>query len=142
MFFLVGCITPSTLLVNDEGKIYRCVSYGTGAYGMATAAGIHSTCVSDMKKLGYVSLPPVRLGIGYAPGTHHVGKIFPDSGAAKAGIQVGDEVVTVDGQPPGSITETMRFLATKHEGDIVIVMIERAGTRQSLPVTLLPWDDK
>jgi serine protease Do len=142
MFFLVGCITPSTLLINDQGQIYRCSSYGAGGLGMAMASGIHSTCVNDMKKLGYVPLPPVRVGVELAPGTKRVTKILPNSGAARAGIQVDDEIIAVDGRPLGSVTDQARFLATKHEGDVVTITIERAGTRQSLPVPLSPWDSK
>jgi hypothetical protein len=83
---LAGCIPPSTLLVNDEGNVSRCASYGTGGYGMETAASLHTSCVTDMKELGDVPLPPVRMGVNYALATSRVEKVEADSGAARVAV--------------------------------------------------------
>src|SRR5262245_57001295 len=131
LWSLSGCMPPSTLFVNDEGNVSRCASYGTGGYGMETAASLHTSCVNDLKQLGYVSVPPVRMGVHYALATSRVEKVEADSGAARAGIRVGDTLVTIDGKPPGTATERMRSLATKQAGDMVLVVIERNGARRS-----------
>lgn len=54
---LVGCVTPSTLMVDDKGRAVRCSSAGYGLIGASLATSAHDDCVADMKRLGYRELP-------------------------------------------------------------------------------------
>jgi len=80
-----------------------------------------------------------------------VEKVYPDSPAATAGIQAGDQTVTVqgqqftiggdvitaaDGQTIASADELIAFLTQKKPGDKVTLTIERDGKTQDVTVTL------
>lgn len=45
---LTACATPSTLLVNQEGRVQRCAAHGWGYVGAPMAGMIHSRCVEDL----------------------------------------------------------------------------------------------
>lgn len=62
-----GCVTPSTMMVNREGKVMRCSSYGygygvMGAIATSTAEQTHAQCVRDAKIVGFVPIPVTALG--------------------------------------------------------------------------------
>ena len=133
---LSGCVTPSTLLVNDQGQVMRCAAYGSGAYGVATATSIHSTCVNDMKKLGYVVLPDVTMGLVLEPGTTHVKTVTPSGSAAQAGIQVGDQILRVNTIPVARGVEVLHMLQGKKNGESIDVTLAREGKESTVPVRL------
>lgn len=135
---LGGCVTPSTLLVNDDGDVKRCSAYGYGAMGVATAGGIHSGCVADMKKLGYMPLSDVTTGIHAPKGSTVIDRFTPGSQAPAAGLRVGDTVRTINGAPPVPATGLMRALAGKQVGDTVPVIFERDGQVRTADVPLIP----
>ena len=63
MLSVCACVTPSTMLVNREGKVTRCSSYGYGnAIAIGTAAQMHDQCVRDARMIGFVPLSRVSLG--------------------------------------------------------------------------------
>ena len=41
LLLLFGCVTPSTILVNEKGQTIRCSAYGYGMMGIAVAEKIH-----------------------------------------------------------------------------------------------------
>jgi S1-C subfamily serine protease len=104
--------------------------------GSATAAQIHHACVLRYARLGYVPLPTHPLGVGYAPGTLRIAAFPEDSAAARAGLQIGDEVLQLNEEPVYSPTGTARWLATRHAGEVVQVMVRRGETVLTVPVTL------
>lgn len=53
---LVGCASPSQVMVNDQGQIIRCSSSGYGLMGAATAVSMTNSCIEDHKKMGYREL--------------------------------------------------------------------------------------
>jgi len=65
-----------------------------------------------------------------------VQEVDPDRAAGEAGMEVGDVIVSMDGDPITSsddLGEAMR----KHEpGDTVRIVVERDGQRRTLTVTL------
>ena len=133
---LSGCVTPSTLLVNDDGRVMRCASYGSGAYGIATATSIHSTCVNDMKKLGYVVLPDVTMGLSLEPGTTQVKTVVPGAGAAQAGIHVGDQIARMNTIAVTRSAEVLHILQDKKSGERIDVTLVREGKESTIPVQL------
>jgi regulator of sigma E protease len=62
-----------------------------------------------------------------------VGKILPESPAARAGLQVGDTVVAVDGQPVADFTAMVRIVQPS-PGKTLDFTIERKGERLELPI--------
>lgn len=63
-------------------------------------------------------------------------EIVPKSPAEKAGLMVGDIVVTVDDKEMKSVMDLIHYLQTKQFGDICYVKINREGTMISYPITL------
>jgi S1-C subfamily serine protease len=63
--------------------------------------------------------------------------VQPGGGAAKAGMQRGDLIVSIDGKPIPSVPALSELLATKKPGDQVTVTVRRRdGSQQDLKVTL------
>lgn len=66
-----------------------------------------------------------------------VGAVEEGSPADKAGVRVGDIVLSVDGKDVGSSFELRRMLREKKEGDSVRLEVLRGRTRQSLVATVV-----
>jgi thiol-disulfide isomerase/thioredoxin len=65
-----------------------------------------------------------------------VGHVIRSSPADRAGIRDGDRVVRVAAQDVSSPREVIQLLATRSAGDLVPVVLSRAGHEMSLSVTL------
>jgi len=64
--------------------------------------------------------------------------VDPDSSAAKAGIEIGDVVITFDGQSVTTSTQLTKLVRAQARGDQVSVEVDRRGQRQTFTVTLGP----
>jgi S1-C subfamily serine protease len=62
------------------------------------------------------------------------------SGAEDAGLQAGDVITALDGNPITTFDDLANYIDNKDIGDVVKVTIQRNGQEQTLPVTLVPWD--
>ena len=58
-------------------------------------------------------------------------------GAEKAGLQEGDEIISVDDKAIGSVEELTNYISEKKIGDIILVEYKRAGKKQKAPVELM-----
>ena len=67
-----------------------------------------------------------------------VNSVDPDSGAASAGLQVGDVITSFDGEAVTGSTQLTKLVRAHEPGDQVSVQVERRGERQTLTVTLGP----
>jgi membrane-associated protease RseP (regulator of RpoE activity) len=65
-----------------------------------------------------------------------VAKVVPESPAEQAGVQVGDILVTVDGEKIDSPRKLSRTIREKEEGDTVSLEILRNGGLQIVSVTI------
>ena len=66
----------------------------------------------------------------------YVSSVVPDSGAAKAGLEVGDIIVQFDGQKVASASDLMLDVRTKNPGDQVTLKYVRDGQEAEAQVTL------
>ena len=65
-----------------------------------------------------------------------------DSPAKKAGIQPGDVIVAIDGQPVQYTAQLQQIVAFKHPGDRVkLTVVRKGGRRHDIPVTLGARED-
>ena len=136
---IVGCTTPSTMLLNQEGQLYRCEAHGWGYVGAPMADSVHRGCVEDMKKVGYVEIPNVTLGVELPASAKlplKVVSVTNGSPAALSGILVGDIIREIDGQPVETLVQVYRLLGTKNPGDVLRVRIERNGALINLTSAL------
>ncbi|HET7572584.1 MAG TPA: trypsin-like peptidase domain-containing protein [Gaiellaceae bacterium] len=65
-----------------------------------------------------------------------VGCIVPDAPAGKAGLQSGDVITAVDGNPISGSDELTSALGSRLPGEIVTFTIDRRGATKSIQVTL------
>ena len=125
MLFLAGC-APSTMLVGPRGSVQRCSAYGWGWGGIAMAQLIHSSCVSDLKRIGYWEMPSVWLGIYARWGEEYPFRLTQVRDPAEsAGIKVGDLLISIDGMAIRDAVDLAKVLSSKNPGDSVSVLIER-----------------
>ena len=66
----------------------------------------------------------------------YVASVSKGSGAAEAGIQVGDIITAFDGQPVESASDLMLDVRSKNPGDKVTLTVNRNGQEQDIDVTL------
>ncbi len=61
-----------------------------------------------------------------------VAEVYPGSPAARAGLQLGDLILTVDGQPVNDQASLNYLTSTHRSGDVVTAQVVRGGTARSL----------
>ena len=71
------------------------------------------------------------------PAGVEVAEVIEGTAAAAAGIEVGDILLSVDGEPLTTIDQLVAMLRFYRVGDSVAVELERGGERQTITVTLL-----
>lgn len=65
-----------------------------------------------------------------------IAEVFPDSPAEKAGLQVGDIILEVDGQQVRPSRPLAHILLSYRPGDRVVLTVEREREEMEIPVTL------
>lgn len=106
-----------------------------------TMATVHSTSSRDMQRgqadyfilSEYQSLPPSgKLGVWLDSKANavHIGKLIPNSAAAKAGLQQGDRITQINHQAIKSSADLFLALAQYHPGEKVQVGIERRSASE------------
>jgi peroxiredoxin len=80
--------------------------------------------------------PPSWVGMRLEPGTVRVAQVIDNAPAARAGVQIGDEVVSLDGGAIATADQFIQRIALAKAGSNVMVGLSRGGKRVSL--TLQP----
>jgi serine protease Do len=65
--------------------------------------------------------------------------VIPGGPAQKAGLQIGDIILRIDGKPPSDERALLRDIAETHAGDTITLMISRGGQEHSLSVVTKEW---
>jgi len=65
-----------------------------------------------------------------------VDKLEPDSGAERAGVQVGDRIISADGEPVDSIGDLLRIRRRHGRDETLLLELERNGVRYTCDVAL------
>ena len=114
---------------DDEERTYRSQSYGR-RMPVVLAGPVMNIA------LGFVIFVIVFAGFGHpSPTGWDIRSVVDSSAASAAGLQPGDRIVAIDGQPAGGFdlfTSTVRAQA----GTTVELTIERDGQRFTEPVTI------
>lgn len=141
-------------LVNLQGElvgINTAIASNTGGYqgiGFAIPSNTVERVVTQIIEEGNVQR--AYLGIGYAPaseslienenlpdGSVSIREITEGSAAAETGLQTGDVITHVDGQPLEERLEIASLIASKQPGDEVSLhVLKRDGSEQTITVTL------
>ena len=62
--------------------------------------------------------------------------IVPNSAAEKAGLQVGDEITSFNGQPIRDFRQLVQTVRLCQTGDTILVSVKRAGSSVTVNVVL------
>lgn len=141
-------------LVNTTGEligINAAIASHTGVYegySFAIPVNIVRKVVEDLKKYGEIQRAYVgvqirdinsefaeELGLDEIRGIY-VASVVEDGGADEAGIEEGDIIVAIDGNPINSVSELMGSVAQHSPGEIVMVDIMRDNSSFSYDVIL------
>ncbi len=117
----VAAAAPDTTKPSDDSDLSFTWSAGRGRLGFAAIQ---------------IS-PELRLHLG-APSDRGVlvDSVRPDSPAAKAGVKVGDIVLSVDGASAESAMSILDALGDRKKGDKVVIDVQRGNQRVTLNATL------
>ena len=144
-------------LVNVRGEVIginSAIASETGfyaGYGFAIPINLARTVMTQLISTGHVERAVI--GVSIRPITPEdaedvklneirgvvVNEFTPpdDSPAKRAGIQEGDVIVSVDGQPIESMAQLMQRIGFKKPGDVVqVTVVRKGGVRKTLPVRL------
>lgn len=97
-------------------------------------AGIDVVNENEGKAVPFLGATAARTSAG--AGRVFVGAVVRGSGAWNGGLNVNDEVVTVDGAPAEMMLDRMNQITSKKIGDVVKVSIVRDGIKHDLNITL------
>src|SRR5437763_4007544 len=143
-------------LVNIRGQVVginSAIASETGfyaGYGFAIPINLARTVMDQLVKTGHVERAVMGVGIvdadendaaavGLKQITGVVVKSYTDdnSPAKKAGIQLGDVIVTLDGEPIDNTPQLQQKVAFKKPGDAVeITVLRQGGERKTITVRL------
>jgi serine protease Do len=143
-------------LVNTRGDVIginSAIASQTGfysGYGFAIPITLAKTVMADIIQYGRVrrailgvSISDLRPEDAQAAGLKEirgalVGGSTPgqESPAARAGIEAGDVIVAIDGQPIDRVAQLQRLVRSKSPGDVVTVDVMRFGQKKSFKVKL------
>ena len=138
LLLLAGCVTPSTMLVGRDGKIVRCEFYGYGnVIVMSVAEQRHDRCVKDFQSIGMVEIPRTKVGVYFDNPTLPMKVDRLDENAKSAGVQIGDTILGLDGQPATKVYDILRVLGPKNVGDKAVVKVKRGEETLNIPVVLI-----
>lgn len=65
-----------------------------------------------------------------------VRRIFPDSGADEAGLELGDRIIAIDGQNQSDVSQVVSTLNEMFPGEVVRLTIERDGGTVDIPARM------
>jgi S1-C subfamily serine protease len=114
----IGFAIPSDTVTSIAGQL---IASGKVSNSGRASLGITAQTVADAS--------------GQPAGTGVIG-VTPGGAAAKAGIQVGDIITALAGQPTTSIAALQSVLAARKPGDRIPVLLSRNGTESTVQVTL------
>ncbi len=144
-------------LVNTNGQligINSAIASPTGSYAgysYAIPSNIVRKAVNDLMKYG--SVQRAYMGVEYVDGSMatpemvtkygldktggvFVSRVIPNSGAAKAGLEKGDYITHINGQPVNTQSEVQGQIANFRPGDNVSVNYLRNGEHRTATVQL------
>jgi S1-C subfamily serine protease len=131
-------------LVNSAGQVIgiNTAVAADGAQNIGFAIPIDKAkSLSDRLKTGQGPAPVAFLGVSTTEtddgsGGAQVVELVSGGPAQRAGIAVGDLIVTFDGKPVGSADSLSGLVQARQPGDTVQVVVERNGSTRTISLTL------
>ena len=93
--------------------------------------------VERFEKTGALASSRMGAALGVSGDEIQVLRIFPDSPALKAGLQAGDQILSLDEEKAhGKLNQIIMSVANKIPGQVMVVRVKRNGAELDVPVTL------
>jgi putative serine protease PepD len=110
----------------------------SGSIGLGFAIPIDTTSriAEEIIATGTAQTPGIGVSIENAENGARVAEVVPGGPADDAGIEDGDVITEVDGEPVGDTTELIVAIRDNAVGDSVTLTIERSGREQQVDITL------
>jgi serine protease Do len=142
-------------LLDAEGQVVGINSFiltqsgGSEGIGFAAPSNIVRTVVDQLRKSGRVRrgeigvvaqtvTPTLAAGLGLGQGWGVVlADVHPDGPGARAGLRVGDIVLTLDGKVTENARQFLVNLYPHTVGDTVIIEVLRGADRRKVPVAVV-----
>jgi S1-C subfamily serine protease len=130
----VGDLPEGTPVVNQRGELVALCSHSDGTPSLVSLDHLDSL----RKALAHAAGSKVWMGVmlNVVDGALVIDSLNDTGPAAKAGLQVGDALVSVNGAAVTDTTSVGAALAALQPGDTVTVVVTRAGEQLSLDVVL------
>ncbi|PRY36537.1 Do/DeqQ family serine protease [Spirosoma oryzae] len=134
-------------LVGINSAIASATGYYSG-YGFAVPVSLVKKVSADLLKYGnvqrgYIGIHPIELNSKMAKEKNvkvnrgiYVDEAVEDGAAKQAGLQKGDVIVKMEGQPLDSDAQMREIIGRRRPGDIVNVTVNRNGTEKEYKVEL------
>lgn len=139
---LIGIVNAKSGSTTDTGE-------ATNAEGLGFAIPINTAMdiAQDLIENGYVKRPALGVTVvtvtqdnamqfGVSNYGVYIYQITPGSGAANAGLQVGDRIIAIDDNSVSESSDLTGYLQQKAVGDTVNLQIERDGKMATYQVVL------
>jgi serine protease Do len=142
-------------LIDMHGRVIginTAIASPTGVYagyGFAVPISIAAIVMNELRTTGHVSHPILGVAVqdvgpsdAAAAGLHEIRGVLieslsgPNSPAAKAGVQPGDVLITVDNHQVDRVSDLQRLIFGYHPGQTIPVDVMRFGTKRTLQLTL------
>ena len=129
-------------LINQYGEVIginsvKLSSLGVEGMGFAIAISEAKPIIDDLISSGYVTgRPLVGIGINETRYGLFIGSVQEGSGAAEAGLKVGDMIISVDGEKATSSSAVNEIRDKKKPGDYLTFKILRDGETMEISVRL------
>ena len=136
--FIVGCATHSQMLISPTGQIVGCSSISAGVIGADAMTRRFNKCVEDHQASGYEKIENHGV-VGLSrlvleDKAIKVMAVADNSPASKAGVRVGDILVSVDGQPRSTVDDALQATNGKVGTNVAIVVTSGAAERSIILV--------
>ncbi|WAM37436.1 S1C family serine protease [Caldicellulosiruptor acetigenus] len=134
-------------LVNSSGEVIGINTAKisqTGVEGMGFAIPINyvKPIINDLMKYKKVLRPTIGISVmeyydrsGNVMGMY-ISRIYPGTGAAKAGLKEGDIILQIDGKKVTTFSDIQSILSNHKIGDVITIRVLRDGQTKDFKVTL------
>jgi membrane-associated protease RseP (regulator of RpoE activity) len=126
----------------DEARTYRQQSFPKRLLTVSAGSLMHflQAFVLFLVVFGWLGVPAYtaearRLGSSYSESEWVIGSVTEDSGAERAGIEPGDKLVSIGGQPVETFDDVGPLIEDRG-GDRLDVVVQRDGERLDLTATI------
>jgi S1-C subfamily serine protease len=123
-------------LMGGDGRVVGITSRMDGANAFAVPANTARAVVGEIERRGRVIRPYIGLRGTSVAGGVQVTEVQADGPAARAGIQTGDVIESIEGQALTSYPGLLVEVDHHQVGDTVKLAVERNGSRGDVDVTL------